>query len=38
MELILANDNTVEDGENLHQSYILVKLSETRGLIFKVYT
>ena len=32
----LPNDNDVEDAENVHQSYRLVKLSEIRGLIFKI--
>ena len=33
----IANDNYVKDGDNVHQSYRLVKLSEIRGLIFKLY-
>ena len=32
----LANDNAVEDGENVRQTYRLVKLIEIRGLICKV--
>ena len=35
-EYSLANDNSVEDGDNVHQSYRLFKLSEIRGLIFEV--
>ena len=33
---VLANENAVEDGLNVHQSYRLAKLSEIRGLKFKV--
>ena len=32
----LATNKTVEDGDNVHQSYRLFKLSEIRGLIFEV--
>ena len=32
----LATNKTVEDGDNVHQSYSLVKLIEIRGLRFKV--
>ena len=32
----LANDNAVEDGKNVRQTYRLVKLSEIRGFIRKV--
>ena len=31
-----ANNNAVEDGENVHQSYRFGKLGEIRGLRFKV--
>ena len=33
----IANDNYVKDGDNVHQSYRLVKLSEIIGLILKLY-
>ena len=32
----LDNDNSVEDGDNVRQTYRLVKLSEIRGFIRKV--
>ena len=35
-EYVIAYYNSMKDGDNLHKSYILVKLSEIRGLRFKV--
>ena len=33
----IANDNYVKDGDNVHQSYRLAKLSEIIGLILKLH-
>ena len=35
-EFVISKDSAVGDGENVYQSYRLVKLSEIRGLRFKV--